>query len=315
MSRIPPIRALLPALAVLILFSGCRALETGPGENPLPVNALSLIALEALGEPSAPRTDFQLPPTVLVCGEAIPLERPSARERLEYEFLLAANHPAQVELWRRRALRHFPPIEAALKESSLPDDLKYLAVAESDLRPLVFSPAGAAGIWQFMPSTARQFGLKVDKTEDRRMLPDKLLPAGLRYLSSLRNRFGNWALAMAAYNAGERRIGNAVSSQGTRDYHSLNLPRETERYVYRIAAIKLILENAAAMGFDDVPPQGLYGVESFNEESLSFETETSWKELAAKHGTDYKTMRLSNPHLAAKAKLKGGPFLIRSPKA
>jgi hypothetical protein len=251
---------------------------------------------------------------VTICGEALPLDRPSVRERLEYEFLTAVNHPAQVELWRRRALRFFPLIESSLKKAGLPDDLKYLAVAESDLRPLIFSPAGAAGIWQFIPSTARHFGLKVNKSEDQRMLPEMLLPVGMRYLSALHANFGSWALAMAAYNSGEKRVSTALSSQKAGDYYELNLPRETERYVYRITAIKLVMEKAELYGYNDSPPKGLYGQEAFKESEISFEKETTWVRLAEKYSTDYKTLRLLNPHLSALKVLKGGPYIFRTPR-
>jgi hypothetical protein len=266
-----------------------------------------------LAEPGVRHTDFQIPETVIFCGERLPLELPAVRERLEYEFVVAVNHTAQVELWRRRAQRYFPLIESSLAQAGLPDDLKYLAVAESDLRPYVTSPAGASGIWQFMPSTARHFGLKVNKEEDQRMLPELLLPVGIKYLSSLRSRFGSWPLALAAYNSGEARVSRALSSQKANDYFQLNLPRETERYVYRIVAIKLVLEGAPIFGFNGRAPAGLYLPAGFREESLTFDSPITWVELAQRYGTDYKTLKTLNPHLASRQSLKGGPYLFRLP--
>ena len=243
----------------------------------------------------------------------LPMDRPAVRERLDYEYQLAVNHPAQVELWRRRAPRFFPLIESSLAQAGLPSDLKYLAVAESDLRPQVVSPAGASGIWQFIPSTARHFGLKVNKEEDQRMLPDVLLPIGMKYLASLYSRFGSWSLAMAAYNAGEARVSGALSSQKAGDYYQLSLPRETERYVYRIAAIKLVLEGAPVLGFNASPPAGLYRPERYRQEILTFPSAAAWTELAAEYGTDYKTLKMLNPHLASRKTIKGGPFIFRTP--
>ncbi|MDR2140707.1 MAG: lytic transglycosylase domain-containing protein [Deltaproteobacteria bacterium] len=268
-----------------------------------------------LGEPGDSKTDHQLPQTVYFCDEKLPLDWPSARERLEAEFLLAVNHPAQVRLWQRRAKRYFPAIEAALKAQGLPDDLKYLAVAESDLRPGVFSPAGAAGIWQFIPSTARRYGLKVNKLEDQRLLPDHVMAAGLKYLSFLRNKFGDWALAMAAYNAGEARISRAQADQGQTSYYQLRLPRETERYVYRIVAIKLVLSQAGQWGLTDTTPSGLYKPVEYQEKTLTFDEPQTWVELAAKMKCDYKALRSLNPHLAKRETLKGGPYLLRAPKS
>jgi hypothetical protein len=146
------------------------------------------------------------------------------------------------------------------------------------------------------------------------MLPERLLPIGMKYLSNLRSRFGSWPLAMAAYNAGEQRISKALSSQKANDYFELNLPRETERYVYRIAAIKLVMENAELYGYNDVPPDGLYKFRDFEESSLSFPNSVGWDELARKYKTDYKTLRLYNPHLSAQSSLQGGPYLFRVPK-
>jgi hypothetical protein len=233
---------------------------------------------------------------------------------LDKEFQLAVNHQAQVELWRRRAKRYFPLIEEKLRAAGLPEDLKYLAVAESDLRPTVSSPAGASGLWQFMPATARHFGLKVTRQEDLRMLPEPLLDIGMKYLSQLRARFGGWALAMAAYNSGEARVDQALARESAgADYYQLRLPTETERYVYRIAAIKIIMENADRYGFNDTPPTEFYQPTKYSESSLSFATPTTWAALAIELGVDYKTLRLLNPHLGAMNELSGGPFVFRLP--
>ncbi|MDR1872276.1 MAG: lytic transglycosylase domain-containing protein [Deltaproteobacteria bacterium] len=267
-----------------------------------------------LGRTGAVKVDYTAPIRLSLCGEALPLDRPAVRERLEAEFLLAAHHPAQIGLWRRRAKRYFPAIEAALKASGLPDDLKYLAVAESDLRPTVFSPAGAAGIWQFIPSTARRYGLAVNKKEDQRLLAEPVLGAGLKYLKVLRDRFGDWALAMAAYNAGEARIGRAIKDQGFNDYYELRLPRETERYVYRIAAIKAILSEPLAYGLNNSTPPSLYQPVKFQETERTFKEPIAWTDLAQQLNIDYKELRSLNPHLANQEKLSGGPYLFRIPK-
>ncbi|MDR2368556.1 MAG: lytic transglycosylase domain-containing protein [Deltaproteobacteria bacterium] len=291
-------------------LAACRTLD-GTGSAPVPA---FIASMRFLGQPGEPKTEYNLPRVVTLCGETLPLNRPSVYERLDREFQLAANHRAQVELWRRRAIRYFPLIERSLRDAGLPDDLKYLAVAESDLRPTVSSPAGATGLWQFMPATARHFGLKVTRQEDFRMLPEPLLAIGMKYLSQLHSRFGSWALAMAAYNSGEARVDQALARESAgADYYQLKLPTETERYVYRIAAIKIILENAERFGFGDTPPSGLYKPLEFTETTLSFSTPTSWAQLAKERGVDYKTLRLLNPHLGAMNVLSGGPFIFRLP--
>ncbi|MDR1308659.1 MAG: lytic transglycosylase domain-containing protein [Deltaproteobacteria bacterium] len=303
-------RLALALVALLTVPLSCRPIDGTGVVSP----SEFLSSLRALGQPGEAKTEFILPRTVTLCGETLPLDRPSVRERLEAEFQLAANHRAQVELWRRRAKRFFPLIEAALRQAGLPDDLKYLAVAESDLRPTVSSPAGATGLWQFMPATARHFGLTVNKDQDLRMLPEPLLAIGIKYLSSLRSQFGSWPLAMAAYNSGEARVARALAREPAgADYFQLSLPRETERYVYRIAAIKMVMENAGQYGFSDSPPPALYRPVEFAEASLSFPSPVSWAALARELGCDYKTLRLLNPHLGGLAVLAGGPFALRLP--
>ncbi|MDR0549449.1 MAG: lytic transglycosylase domain-containing protein [Deltaproteobacteria bacterium] len=272
------------------------------------------VAAPFLGEPGFLKVDFEPPAVMALCGESLPLELPAVKERFEAEFLLAVNHQAQVRLWQRRAKRFFPAMEAALKVAGLPDDLKYLAVAESDLRPRVFSPAGAAGIWQFIPTTARRYGLKVNKLEDQRLLAEPSLVASLKYLTFLRDKFGGWALAMAAYNAGEARIVKAIAKLGQADYYQLRLPRETERYVYRIAAIKAVLEQSSLWGLADQTPLDLYKPWVFTETKETFDQPMTWANLAQKLGVDYKDLRSLNPHLAERDSLVGGPFLFRVPK-
>ncbi|MDR1486892.1 MAG: lytic transglycosylase domain-containing protein [Deltaproteobacteria bacterium] len=306
--NIPSLVAIL--LALMFLPAACTPLDTPSSKQ---VSVENVRNLQALGQMGQPKTDFVLPAVVTLCGEIIPLERPAVRERLEYEFLLAVNHTAQVELWRRRAKRYFPLIEAALAKAGLPADLKYLAVAESDLRPSVSSPAGATGIWQFIPSTARQFGLAVNKEQDQRHLPEPLLQIGVRYLSNLHAKFGSWSLAMAAYNSGDARVAKAISSQGVDDYYQLNLPAETQRYVYRIAAIKVVLEGAGYYGFHQTAAPNLYKPKEFYETTLTFQEPITWVALARQYQTDYKTLRLLNPHISMPI-LKGGPFPIRLPQ-
>ncbi|MDR1039749.1 MAG: lytic transglycosylase domain-containing protein [Deltaproteobacteria bacterium] len=297
-----------------LILPSCRAIEQGQAEQATGVLPQPRVHAGDLGEPGVRKTDFQLPASPMICGARIPIDRPAVRERLEFEFLLLVHNPAQVELWRRRALRYFPLIESSLRNVGLPDDLKYLAVGESDLRPLAVSPAGAAGLWQFMPSTARGFGVKVSRAEDQRLLADVALPAGLEFLRELNGRFGDWPLAMAAYNAGGGRVSQALSGQGASDYWELNLPKETERYVYRIAAIKLVMEGAPAYGFNDRAPSGLYAPRNFDQETLTFPKGTTWASLAARYGCPYKELKLLNPHLASRSVLEGGPYVFRTPK-
>jgi hypothetical protein len=293
-------------LALALASGGCNGLdgpEARPGEGP----AKAVFS----GRAADPWPDYALPARVTLCGRAFDLARRPVYERLEAEFLQAVSHPGQVALWRRRATEFFPYIEAELRAAGLPDDLKYLAVAESDLRPWVASPAGALGLWQFMPATARHFGLAVNDRVDQRQLPEPLLGAAAAYLKTLYRTFQDWPLALAAYNAGEGRIRQAQSNQGVRDYFELDLPRETERYVYRIAAIKIILENAAAYDLDGPAPVHGYRPLKFAERTITLTDRGGWPELARQAGCDYKTLRLLNPHLREAE--QPGTYAVRVP--
>ncbi|HSF02148.1 MAG TPA: lytic transglycosylase domain-containing protein, partial [Solirubrobacterales bacterium] len=205
---------------------------------------MRLESLEA-GRGAMPRAlhTFELPPRMEFAGEAVPLRQWDVGERLEREFLLALGNPAQVILWLKRSARYFPYIERELARAGLPEDLKYVAVIESALLPGAYSHASALGIWQFIASTARRYGLAVTSGWDERRNPERSTAAALAYLHELRQRFADWPLALAAYNAGETRIDQAVRHQGVSSYYQLALSEESERYVFRALAAKLILSE------------------------------------------------------------------------
>ena len=287
---------------VLSLSGGCQGRE-GPDAKPGSSD-------KPRGAPLWP--DYALPARVSLCGQPLDLTRRGVFERLEFEFLTAVNHPGQVALWRRRAQEFFPAIEAGLKAAGLPDDIKYLAVAESDLRPWIVSPAGALGLWQFMPATARRYGLTVKEGLDHRRSPEFLFGAAAAYLKTLHALFGDWPLALAAYNAGEGRLKKALAEQGVGSYWDLDLPRETERYVYRIAAIKIVLENAAVYGLPG-PSSGFgYASSPTTRLTVTAPPGSGWPELARLAGCDYKTLRLLNPHILAAS--FSGPLELMVPE-
>jgi soluble lytic murein transglycosylase-like protein len=192
---------------------------------------------------------YKLPQEVSLCGEKFPLEDRNVWENLDREFLLTLDSEAQILLWMKRARRYFPHIEKRLKEMGLPDDLKYLAVTESSLRPNAISPTGASGIWQFIPPTGEKYGMKKNKALDERFDFFKATEGSLAYLKCLYEEFESWTLSMAAYNAGENRIQKEIELQKTKNYFYLDLPVETERYVYKIAVAKIILSNPEKFGF------------------------------------------------------------------
>ena len=169
----------------------------------------------------------------------------------------------------------------------MPDDLKYLAVAESALLTYSRSKKGAKGPWQFMTLAARSNGLRRDRVVDERLNFERATKAALKNLKRLEEKFGSWALAMAAYNGGETRLRKAIAEQGTTDYYRLNLPIETERYIFRIAAIKIIMEDAEKYGYVLAKEQ-LYRPVRNDTVQIEVKRSLNLVDFAAAIGTDFK---------------------------
>ena len=166
------------------------------------------------------------------CGEPVPLEVQEVRELIEKELLLSLWHRPQVILWLKRSGRYMPHIEEVLRSQGMPYDLKYVAIAESALRPHARSRKGAVGFWQFMSYTGRQYDLIINRRIDQRRNIFTSTRAAIRYLSDLYDTFGSWALAAAAYNMGEEGLNSEIVEQGVNNYYQLYLPLETQRYIF-----------------------------------------------------------------------------------
>lgn len=192
---------------------------------------------------------LELPSEIYFAGERAPLERWYVKEALDREFLVNTYWQSQTLLLLKRANRFLPMISTILSEKGVPDDLKYIAVVESGLIPTVVSPAGAMGIWQFMKGTGREYGLEINDEIDERYHIEKATRAACDYLQEAKDSLGNWTLAAAAYNAGLSGIQKQLERQDASNYYDLLLNPETGRYVYRILAIKTILENPKKYGF------------------------------------------------------------------
>ncbi|MFC2088292.1 lytic transglycosylase domain-containing protein [Calditrichota bacterium] len=191
----------------------------------------------------------KIPKYLSFCGDKINLNDPFVRESVEREFYSILSKQGQVQLYLKRMARYNKLIESHLKEAGLPLDLKYLAIHESALLPTIRSRSRAVGLWQFMSSTARLYHLKVNKYFDERRDPEKATPAAISYLSDLHDEFESWPLALAAYNGGPNRVKRAIRRENSRDFFSLDLPEETERYYFKIIATKIIISNPEKYGF------------------------------------------------------------------
>ncbi len=194
-------------------------------------------------------TSPPVPDSVFFMEERIPLERFDVYENLERELLVNANFHSQTIRLIKMAPRYFSLIDPILKEEGVPADFRYLAVAESTLNPKAYSPAGAAGLWQFLKGTAADYGLEVNAEVDERYHVEKSTRAACRYLKQNYAKYRDWALVAAAYNAGPASIDRHIERQKETSYFDLLLAEETERYVYRILSLKIILENPEDYGF------------------------------------------------------------------
>lgn len=230
------------------------------------------------------------------CGVKIPIERQDVKERLEKEMLLALWNRPQVILWIKRAARFFPHIEKILKEYDLPLDLKYVPVIESALRPHAASTKGAVGYWQFIRSTARHYGLRVDSRVDERRNIFKSTRAASRYLKDLEKKFGSYLLAMSAYNMGEYGLNREIKSQKNNDFFSLYLPLETQRYAFKAISVKLIFENQKSYGFY-LNESDLYPPFSFDKVNFKSDFQIPIVVIANAADISFKMIKDYNPEL------------------
>ncbi len=189
-----------------------------------------------------------LPATLSFAGENVPLNEYYVREGLDRELLVNTYWHSNTVLLLKRAARFFPVIEPILKQNNIPDDFKYVALIESGLMNVV-SPSNAAGFWQFLDATGKQYGLEVTEEVDERYHLEKATAAASKYFQSSYNKYRNWTLAAASYNAGAGRISRETERQKVNDFYSLYLNQETSRYVFRVLALKLIYEDPTRYGF------------------------------------------------------------------
>jgi hypothetical protein len=212
----------------------------------------------------------------------------------------------------KRARRYFPFIEKRLKEMGLPDDLKYVTITESGLRPEAVSSSGAGGIWQFIPSTGERYGMRKNRSVDERFDFFKATEGALSYLRSLYEEFKSWTLSMAAYNAGENKVRKEIDLQKTRNYFYLDLPLETERYVYKIAVAKIILSDPGRYGFT-LGEKEFYHPLQMERVQIELTQPLPVMEIARATGLFYKEIKEMNPHLFEETIPPGIHFLNLPP--
>lgn len=238
---------------------------------------------------------MDVPRYVVFCGDTVDLTRYDRHERMDRELLaFSFMHSTSIQTIKK-ANRYFPVIVPILKENGVPEDFKYLMAIESACNPIARSGAGAAGLWQFMPTTGREYGLEVNSHVDERYNVVKATIAACKYLKDAYAKFGDWISVAASYNAGQGRISQQQEKQYTDNTLDLYLVEETSRYIYRIFAVKLLFENPSAFGFylksSDLYPQIHYRTVKVSE------TISDLARFAKSQGTTYALLKNLNPWL------------------
>ena len=256
----------------------------------------------------------ELPTDINFAGEAVPLDRFYVKEALEYELTVNAYWHSSTIMHLKRANRWFPVIEPILKKNGIPDDFKYLAVAESGLRNIV-SPAGATGFWQIMKGTAKEYDLEVNTGIDQRYHVEKSTEVACEYLQTAYDKYGSWTLAAASYNAGMNRISKELERQGENNYYDMIFGQETGRYIFRIIALKQVLNHPKDYGFH-LRKEDLYIPYTTYEISVD-STISDLSEFAKLYELNYKELKIYNPwmrqaFLPDKSRRK---YMIKIPKS
>ncbi len=273
----------LLSLSALLIF----AVQDAPSDDNLEKKIINDYNVYALNIPQ--NLDF--------AGERLPLENPDVLERMDRELLVNTYWQSNGLLMFKRANKYFPTIEPILEKYGIPEDFKYLAVIESGLLN-VTSPAGARGVWQIMKTTGRENGLEINSNVDERYHLEKATEVACKYLLTAKKKFGTWTLAAASYNAGMAGINRRLKEQNVLDYYDLLLGEETGRYMFRIVALKEILNHPEKYGFNFRYKDLYQPIETFEIEVDS--AVTDFVRFSEEFGINYKILKLHNPWLREK---------------
>ncbi len=256
---------------------------------------------------------LNIPDQLNFAGEEVPLEYFDVRESLDKELLINTYWQSQTMLFIKKANRYFHTIEPILKENNVPEDFKYLPLAESGFSHVV-SPKGAKGFWQFLEGTAEEYGLEVTNEVDERYHLEKSTKAACKYFKKAHNKFNNWTLAAASYNVGQRRLSDYIEEQIINSYYNLCMNSETARYMYRVLALKLIISDPENYGFH-YRQKDLYQPIKTKEITVT-ETINNLATFAKSHNTNYKILKILNPWLKSDRLTvkKGKSYILKIPQ-
>ncbi len=289
-------------LGIFFMVLICFISSKDEGKNPAEKSSVVLSRVD-----SAP-----VPQQVIFCGEAIDLTRYDMRERFDREINAFTYLHSTTLLQIKRANRYFPVIEPVLAKNNIPDDFKYLAVIESMLDVRAYSPAQAAGLWQFITQTGKQYGLEITSQVDERYHVEKSTEAACRYLKDAYRKFNSWTDVAASYNAGMNRIEKGLREQNVDTAFDLLLVEETSRYVFRILAMKEIFSNPYRYGFI-LKSEDLYPVIPTKAVKIT-EDVTDFADFAQKQGINYYQLKNFNVWLRDKElKTMGKTYVVQIP--
>jgi hypothetical protein len=278
---------LLASFLTIVVFASYGKKKEGNTEEPATVESVAKIpqVIKAI--------DLDKPFTL--AGERVPMENPDVYERMDRELSVNTYWHSTTLLNIKNAYKYFPIIEKIMAEEGLPDDFKYLAIAESNLRNAT-SPAGAKGLWQFMRETGKYYDLEVNSEVDERYHLEKSTRAACNYLKDYYKRFKSWTLSAAAYNMGGTRLKREMDAQRGKTYYDLNLNQETDRYVFRIIAIKEVIGNPERFGFYLDNDEGYEPMTDFSIIEVDGPI-PNLGDFALKNGISYRTLKVYNPWL------------------
>jgi len=257
---------------------------------------------------------FDLPANIQFAGEEVPLYQSDVLERLDKEIHTNIYWNTSTVFLIKRSHRWLPQVEKILLENNIPSDFKYLPVIESGLQNVV-SPKNAVGYWQILRATGRELGLEISRDVDERYDPIKSTRAACKYLSKAYEKFGTWTNVAASYNMGMRGLSNRIDEQKVDSYYDLLLNDETSRYLFRILALKEIMENPEKYGYE-IPKHHLYKQESL-QQMLVEQNIKSLVDFALDQGINYKTLKIHNPWLRSNSltiKRKGNSYTLLIPQ-
>jgi membrane-bound lytic murein transglycosylase D len=247
----------------------------------------------------------ELPNSISFAGEPAPLDKWEVRERLDREMDINYYLHGSLMYILKLTTRYFPVIEDRLKANGIPDDFKYVCVAESSLQQASVSNTGAASYWQFMKDTGPHYGLEINDEVDERYNIKKATDAACKYFKEAHDKFGNWTAAAASYNCGQGGYSSQMQFQGTANFYDMGFPEETARYIFRILALKYLITNAKLYGYiveatDEYKP--------IKTKTVTVDTSVSnLADFAKANGSNYKMLKLLNPWLRAHSlKVKAG---------